>query len=524
MFEKGKFIELDKKILKALPFIFAFILLATQQSFAQFQDPKSAIDNEGSKKTKKVEPKGKTKPVSKSTPKPVVKKTPPPEPKPTNQEVLREITPIIPVAKPTPKPKVSRAKKRVTSTTVANTKTRGGSYIFILPEAGLEVLVDEQKQGKYADENAEVQLNVSLGKHRFIIRRNGQPIGDAILNISKDKKEINLSPYINEGVTENNQESQDNNSNEIGTKVEIKTRPSPENPKPATTQIYVPTLDEKQTVLNKIIELFDKYKDYRFSDKITVADWEYVYEKSISPNGLPENLDSKIKNAFMSFASGQIYLSQNRYKDAIREFSNAVTMTSLVKRESATAHFALANAYRADKNYDEARKSYERSIKLDDKMTLAYKNLADMLYQNGSQSSSVFYYLKAIELGYGSIETNLKYANSLRVVERYDEAIKVYEKVNSQTQNSDAYLGLAECYYNKKFMLRAVDALQKSIEINPNNIYAIQRLGAIYFETQDYDSAISYLQKALDLDKDGKFINLNQTQELLKKAKKKNGK
>lgn len=517
MFKKEKIVESNKNLFKLILFIFVFIMLSVHQGFAQFKDPKSAIDNEKNKNTPKVETKEKTKTATKTT----VKKTPPPVSKPVAVEVVRPVPPKNPVPKPTPKPKVSRVKKSTSS----NPKTTGGGYVFILPEAGLEVLVDDQKQGKYADENAEVQLNVSVGKHRFIIRRNGQPIGDAILNISKDKKEIDLSPYINEGVAENNQGSpEDNSIQKTPVKVDIKPRPSPEPPQTTVTQTFVANTDEKQKALSKITELISRYKDVNQSERVTLADWEYAYEKSIAPDGLPESLDSKIKNAFMSFAAGQIYLSQSRYKDAIREFSNAVTMTSLVKQESATAHFALANAYRADKNYEEARKSYERAIKLDDKMAMAYKNLADMLYQNGSQSSSVFYYLKSIELGFGSPETNLKYANSLRVVERFDEAIKVYEKVNSQTQNSDAYLGLAECYYSKKLMLRAVDALQKSIEINPNNIYAIQRLGAIYFENEDYSLAISFLQKALELDKDGKFINLNQTQELLKKAKKKNGK
>jgi tetratricopeptide (TPR) repeat protein len=425
-----------------------------------------------------------------------------------------------------PNQKKVETEKVTQPVTTPISKKSGIGIIFILPEAGLEVLVDDQKKGKYSDKDGRLQMPVANGKRRFTIRRNGQPIGDAILTISKDKKEINLTPYITEdSVAETVDKSK---------VVDIKTTTQPEQTvekgtpqtqiKPNTVQQNVSQGDEAQIALNKIREINAKYKDPKQSEKVSIQEWEFMYNKAISPDGLPESLDPKLKNAFMSFAAGQIFLTQQRGKDAVREFSNAVTLTSLVNQESAVAHFALATAYRVDKQIDEARKSYERAIRLDPTLALAYYQLAEMLYQNGNQAASSSYYLKAIELGYGSVQTSLRYANGLKFVSRCDEAIKVYEKINTQVQNAESYQGLGECYYSKKLTLRAVDALQKALEIDGSNIFANQKLGQIYYENGDYGLAINYLQRALDLDKDGKIISTSQTQELLKKAKKKNSK
>jgi peptidoglycan-associated lipoprotein len=121
-------------------------------------------------------------------------------------------------------------------------------------------------------------------------------------------------------------------------------------------------------------------------------------------------------------------------------------------------------------------KEFEQSKDEQAKATIAFY-LGETYKRLGDNAASMRWYFEAAKGGYGS-RASLEFANALKREERYDEAIKGYQKAGRDEGNERAYIGF----------INACQIAQQWVKDAPNNEYQIKRLAinSPYFDYAPY--------------------------------------
>jgi len=146
-------------------------------------------------------------------------------------------------------------------------------------------------------------------------------------------------------------------------------------------------------------------------------------------------------------------------------------------------YWVIGNLYEEKKDYTNSIKYYEKYISFDNKSEIkenliaAYLKLAYVNYQTGKKEKSKYYLKKA--------EENVK---------NNDELYYVY-----------FYKGLM--MFDEKDYDRAIDFFKKALELSKNEAKLYFFIGASFFEKDDRMSAIEYLEKAFSIEPSDPEIN-----------------
>lgn len=129
-----------------------------------------------------------------------------------------------------------------------------------------------------------------------------------------------------------------------------------------------------------------------------------------------------------------------------------------------------------------------------------YKDVADLLLRNGHYDLAISNYLKALEIKPDMVGATVNMAITFGRMGMVDKAIATLEDALAQNPErpSVIYYNLAEICEKSGRTDDAITYYNKSAEKAPFAIYAYRKLGKIYLERGDWDSAIYALQKALD--------------------------
>ncbi len=84
--------------------------------------------------------------------------------------------------------------------------------------------------------------------------------------------------------------------------------------------------------------------------------------------------------------------------------------------------------YLEDREYEEAKKVYEKILSFDPDDDIAHDSLANTLHKLGEDEAAMVHHQKAIELDPEYAPHYFNYANTLYDLGRYDEALKQYQK------------------------------------------------------------------------------------------------
>ena len=90
--------------------------------------------------------------------------------------------------------------------------------------------------------------------------------------------------------------------------------------------------------------------------------------------------------------------------------------------------------------------------------------------------SPYVYFDEALKIDPISTETLIEYGYLLDIDERYKEAEYCFETVIALEPNTDAYIGLANIFYQTNRREEALDLLQEALDRNKNSINKIDAL------------------------------------------------
>ncbi len=247
-----------------------------------------------------------------------------------------------------------------------------------------------------------------------------------------------------------------------------------------------------------------------------------------------DNTDPEVQILF-----GDVYLLQNRGGEAVTSYERAAS----IRPSMAKAPYKIALVFERSKNTDLALDNLKKTIAVDPKYTLAYKELGEIYYLMGAKeaSNAVKAYETYLSLTEKSEAFQFQYAFFLFMAKDYKKANQVFSKVagapdvkvitlrfyaNSLFEDGDFQTSkeIFERYFEKakpadveakdfsdygKALLKlkqdslATIALNKSLSVNPDQQEILQLLGDTYYRTKKFAQAVDAYQKLMNKRKDG---------------------
>ena len=224
-----------------------------------------------------------------------------------------------------------------------------------------------------------------------------------------------------------------------------------------------------------IARLFRNHKGYEFSGTV-----HELVEPSIEAK--------KGKIAAANAALHHYGNSDPNIAKKKRQFYLELCKKKVKQKPDAPYYYELGVLYKENDDFDNALKSFKKSIELNPKHSMAWYEIGIVYEQQ----------------------------------KNYDEAIKSYTESLRIKEHSEAFQSLGVCYLKKGMLKEAYRNLVKAMILNPNKYTIYNNLGAVMEKLGNYDSAIQMLEigtklnpkntigfynLAIALDKKGDFGN-----------------
>ncbi|MCL2510910.1 MAG: tetratricopeptide repeat protein [Bacteroidales bacterium] len=255
----------------------------------------------------------------------------------------------------------------------------------------------------------------------------------------------------------------------------------------------------------------------QLSNPKTADDW---YLKGYAAQ-MDKNYDKAIEhyeksNSIESHAEtynniGNCYFDKKDYNTAIKYYLTAIACYAkavelkLIESNNEQIPSYSTNigvAYRKKQDYENAIIFLHGAIALNPDYGRAYGNLGNVYADKQNYDSAMIYYKKTIELNpnYAEPYNNIGcvYLNKgIYGQEKFIDSVKMYFK-NTKTKvySVSGYLPFEKDYDS------AIGYFEKAIELNPDYTDAYFNLGQVYLNQQNYDEAIENYEKAIKLKSD----------------------
>jgi len=162
------------------------------------------------------------------------------------------------------------------------------------------------------------------------------------------------------------------------------------------------------------------------------------------------------------------------------------------------ALYYLAYIKFKEKNYRESLNYALRSLEFYTKKTETYMLIAENYMFLGDEANSLKYY----EMGEKEAPVNyyflISWGTTLQKFNQFEESkTKFQSAVEMDSENDLGYACLGLSNYRTNNTDEAMEIFDKTLKINPQNIVALENLGQIHFEKQEYQISISYFEQVI---------------------------
>jgi len=141
----------------------------------------------------------------------------------------------------------------------------------------------------------------------------------------------------------------------------------------------------------------------------------------------------------------------------------------------------LAVAYQNENRTEEAIKQYKHVTSLDPTYLVAYNNLFSLLVHNKRINEAHDVMVSAHHLSNKENDIQFRIAWTLMHLEKYDDAIKEYEKVlELLPENSNTLNNIGFCYVQLNNATEAIDSFGRALLKERNNVLPLKNLMEVY--------------------------------------------
>ncbi|MFB2833856.1 tetratricopeptide repeat protein [Floridanema evergladense] len=206
--------------------------------------------------------------------------------------------------------------------------------------------------------------------------------------------------------------------------------------------------------------------------------------------------------------TGNQLKSEKRFDEAIASYQKALQL----QPDYAEVHYQLAEIYFWQRKLGEAIASCNKAIELQPDFAPNYKILGNILQAQGNIEAALDAYTKALELNHEYAEAYINQGSILSKLGRNEEAIISLEKSIAINPNiGAAYWNLANIYLQLDNLEKVVEYRKQAFLIEPKlvNAETLNDLGTAIGKLGNFEEAINYYQKAIELQPNYHLAHLN---------------
>lgn len=254
--------------------------------------------------------------------------------------------------------------------------------------------------------------------------------------------------------------------------------------------------DEAKICYQKIAEQTDDAKDWNRLGNL------YYHQKKFkeSENFYMAAIKRMPKEPVYHENLGLAYEKQNLFEKAKEKFSDAIELNTNSSDGGSLNQMGLY--FYSRENYDNAIDYYGKALERESNNIDYLYNIAMAYEKKEEVNKALQYYLEAEK-----IQNSDDLQNRIGLMyyrqNEHEKAIKYFSNASELNKLNPVYL---ENIASSNRLLGKTDLaekyLEEAIKVKPDNDFAYNELGRIYFEKRDYDKAISLCKKALEFHPD----------------------
>lgn len=221
------------------------------------------------------------------------------------------------------------------------------------------------------------------------------------------------------------------------------------------------------------------------------------YKEILTKKNLADYKDTEIENK-INFNIALAYKAQNNYEEAEKSFEKVLAGKSSFA-ESQNIYKELSFVKIALNKHSEAEKIVSEWLREDPTNVEARNLYADYLIHKSKERQAIEQLRLASVLD-KSTETRLKLANLLHSQNNLYEALAEYQKVlQSEPENLNAILGAANNFKALGLKKEALDLYTKAVEKYPEDLLSNYNLALMLHDSDENETALEHYQKVAQL-------------------------
>jgi tetratricopeptide (TPR) repeat protein len=192
---------------------------------------------------------------------------------------------------------------------------------------------------------------------------------------------------------------------------------------------------------------------------------------------------------------GSAYSALNKYPDAEDSYKNAIAI-----QDDSCARCGLGRIYRVTNRTAEAEAELQKSIELNSKDYCPYDELGRLYYDSKQYAKALDVFEQRNKLKHDAVTYHFL-ANCNYKLGKIEESLRFYKQAADLSPDyDDVFIDQARAYQDIGQVAESTKALERAIELNPDNIQAHAYLGVTLFLQNDREGAIKEYQWLLKKD------------------------
>lgn len=106
--------------------------------------------------------------------------------------------------------------------------------------------------------------------------------------------------------------------------------------------------------------------------------------------------------------------------------------------------------------------------------------MGHIFYENEVPANATKYYTQALQYDNFDIESKIGLANCYYLLEKFEDAIKLYEEISTIDMNDEIEYNLGNCYYMSGEIDLSITHYRNALNINPAKPDCLYNLGNAY--------------------------------------------
>ena len=206
-------------------------------------------------------------------------------------------------------------------------------------------------------------------------------------------------------------------------------------------------------------------------------------------------------------ALSETYYAQSDYRRARDTARKAIELDP----GNPNGYNDLGNALHGLERYEDAIEQYEQVLELDAEAHFAYHNIANSYESLGDTDKALAYYGKALEIepDYASSYYRRASLYHYKLNDPHKAALDYITYLEHEPKDFDGYLGLARAYVLLDKAKEAKEAFEAALELRDDEPNALNELGNLYYNDEDYVRSERLYLASLEADPDFKWGYFN---------------